>query len=171
MSEQSVENNCKIHPAAWVCLVLAAFMLGGIAQFILSQNRRIENERHEQEIRKYTAYVESVRPVEEFEYWYKAYVVNVVDGDTVDVSLNLGVGVVKNERIRLAGINAPEMKNPPFGQDAKNFLSKMILTNNVIVATQGDKPDNYGRLLGTIFTSDGKNVNEAMIKNKHAVVY
>ncbi len=158
---------------AFLLLVAFAYMMGCLTETVRLHNKEAKRIQESAEAKKYTEFVQNGQTDAIFAYWYSGKVESVVDGDTIDVSLDLGLGVYKKERIRLSGINAPEMKDAPKGLNAKNFLQSLLTTGEgkVIVATQRDKPDNYGRLLGTVFLSDGTNVNAAMIKTKQAEIY
>jgi len=105
------------------------------------------------------------------DYYY--IVSKVVDGDTIDVKID---GVA--ERIRLIGIDTPEVVDPRkpvqcFGVEASN-KAKAVLTGQSIAlekdASQGDR-DTYGRLLRYIFLKDGTNFNQTMIKGGYAHEY
>lgn len=109
-------------------------------------------------------------------YVYRCRVLNVVDGDTCDVTVDVGFKVATAQRIRLLGINAPEMKlaTRAAGQAAKDMLMLLLSRGDVWIRTEKD-PDNFGRYLGefTVTREDGSelNVNQAMIDEGHAVVY
>lgn len=100
-------------------------------------------------------------------------VVKVVDGDTIDVSVD-----GKVERLRLIGIDTPETKDPRkgvecFGKEANNITTEILLGKNVSLEsdeTQSDK-DRYGRLLRYVFIEDGTNFNEYMIREGYAYEY
>jgi len=92
----------------------------------------------------------------------------VIDGDTLEVQLDLGVEVFVNKTIRMGGINAPE-KNTEAGQLAKTALTDMLV-GNLIVQTIGDKTEKYGRLLALLFI-DEVNVNDEMVLTGHAKPY
>ena len=95
-----------------------------------------------------------------------ATLVRVVDGDTVDCDIDLGFGVwLKNQRIRLYGINAPETRTKDLeekkaGQAAKLRLIAMM-SNKFLLTTVKDKKGKYGRILGTI------NIPQTKILDKH----
>lgn len=82
-------------------------------------------------------------------YLYKAYVKNVVDGDTLLLTIDLGFGVLKEQRVRLAQINCAEM-NTSKGEKAFEFVREK-LANAEFVMVQTKKIDIYGRYLGHIF--------------------
>ncbi|HFE65526.1 MAG TPA: nuclease [Caldithrix sp.] len=108
-------------------------------------------------------------------YYYAAKVVSVYDGDTVRTDIDLGLSTwVKKEKIRLARINAPEVrgKERPEGLKARDFLSDLILDKDIFLQTQKDKKGKYGRYLGELWVEkDGKwiNVNDLMVESGHAV--
>ena len=85
-------------------------------------------------------------------YEYKvASVVRVVDGDTVDVILDLGFGLSKKERVRVAGVDTPEKrtrndKEKMLGYDATAFAEEWFGGGDIIVRTEKD--GKYGRMLG-----------------------
>lgn len=108
-----------------------------------------------------------------YEYQIKE-VVKVVDGDTVDVILDLGFDMFKKERIRLNGIDAPESRTldteeKALGIDAKEFLERRLGDcDNLWVATEKD--GKYGRMLGDIWCS-ATNINEEMVLRGYAWKY
>lgn len=114
-------------------------------------------------------------------YEYKAYVNRVVDGDTVDVDIDLGFGVVlTDERVRVMGIDTPESRTSDkvekiFGLAAKERL-KELLGKTTVLKTQinkdgEDMKGKFGRILGDFQTEDGRMVTEIMIEEGHAVKY
>ena len=105
-----------------------------------------------------------------FEYYYKALVINVVDGDTVDMLVDLGFNVTIEKRFRLFGINAPEMKNDTnnFGHISKEYLTKLIDNKHVIIKSEKDKIDKYGRYIVTILL-DNVNINEKLVEDGNAL--
>ena len=100
-------------------------------------------------------------------------VVNVVDGDTIKVSINDEV-----KTVRLLAIDTPETKDPRkpvqcFGQQAANHLQSLLLDQPVHLepdTIQGDK-DRYGRLLRYIYLPDGTFVNAKMVRDGYAFAY
>ena len=106
-------------------------------------------------------------------YTYSAYVTKVYDGDTVTVDIDLGFGVhLKKQRLRLLGINAPEVRGDSRTQGlaSRDFLRKKILKKNIVVKTHKDKKGKYGRLLAEIFL-DKENINQLLLSEGHAIVY
>jgi micrococcal nuclease len=93
-------------------------------------------------------------------FWYGATVLDVIDGDTVDLMIDLGFNIHHKIRVRLYGVNTPEsrtkdLKEKELGLKAKQF-TKDWLTNHkwVFVNTIPDKNDKYGRVLAKIYSSD-----------------
>jgi micrococcal nuclease len=94
-------------------------------------------------------------------YLYKATVVRVVDGDTVDLEIDLGMNVFVKERIRLARINTPETygvkkdsEEYKAGMKAKERLEELVLGKEIALETVKDKKGKYGRYLGELYTTD-----------------
>ena len=87
-------------------------------------------------------------------YHYKATVNRVIDGDTVDMIMDLGFGVSKLVRIRLADIDAPEVKGDerPEGLSAKAYLESLLPVGSIVeVLTEKDKDAGWGRYVGDVF--------------------
>lgn len=108
-------------------------------------------------------------------YIYSASVVKVVDGDTVDLEVDLGFGVYKIDRFRLLGINAPELHSTKpgereRGEAARQFLASLCEGKDVEIETFKDKADKYGRYLVMMDAGDVQ-INAAMVAAGHAVEY
>ena len=104
-------------------------------------------------------------------YEYKAYVERVVDGDTVDLTIDLGFHTYVVKRVRLSRINAPERFTEE-GKLAKSFVENALAVGmEVVVQTQLDSKDKYGRVLGEIFIDKHFSLNEMMLMNGLAVPY
>lgn len=106
-------------------------------------------------------------------YTYKARVVSVYDGDTITCDIDLGFDVIyKNQKIRLYGINAPELKGAtkPQGIISRDALRGQILDKDITIETIKDEKEKFGRYLGVIFL-DSLNINDWMVANNFAVVY
>ena len=108
---------------------------------------------------------------------YKAKVIKVVDGDTIDVDLDLGFGIwLRGERVRLYGIDTPESRTSDkeekkYGKAAAAFLKKWITAGGVKIKThKGEDRGKFGRILGEVWCFD-TNVNQKMIEEGHAVEY
>ena len=104
-------------------------------------------------------------------------VVKVVDGDTIDVLLDLGFDIMYNSRVRLFGIDTPESRTSDkiekkYGMLSKKFLKEALAKGKKIsIKTyKGDETGKFGRILGDVFV-DGKSVNSALCKAGHAVEY
>ena len=106
-------------------------------------------------------------------YEYKAFVRKVYDGDTITVDIDLGFDVVlKDQKIRLVRINAPEVrgKERPEGLKSRDALRSKIGNKWVKIKTQKDKKGKYGRWLGEIWLED-LCVNDWLLKEGHASLY
>ena len=110
-------------------------------------------------------------------YEYRANILRVVDGDTVDVMLDLGFGTHFRQRLRLRGIDAPEKRgaDKADGMAAKHHLEKLIETHApIVVRTQKDARGTFGRYLATLWGhAHGVTVslNQQMIDDGFAVPY
>ena len=110
-------------------------------------------------------------------YHYRAKLDRVVDGDTIDVVLDLGFDLHMTARIRFVGINAPESRTRDLvekqkGLEAKRFVEDWIgNTDTLIVQTQFDKKGKFGRILGSILNADGACLNDEMVSLGHATPY
>ena len=108
-----------------------------------------------------------------YEYAIKE-VVKVVDGDTVDIIIDLGFSLSKKERVRLAGIDAPEsrttdLEEKKMGLESKEFLARR-LNDCVNLKVTTEKDGKYGRMLGWIYCGE-TNINEEMIYRGYAWEY
>ena len=107
---------------------------------------------------------------------YKCKLLRVIDGDTIDVDIDLGFGVwLQKQRIRLYGIDTPESRTSDdtekiYGNAAKNFLIKWTGGGDLTIKTHKDAKGKFGRILGEIWTFD-TNINKKMIQEHHAVEY
>lgn len=114
-------------------------------------------------------------------YEYRARINKVVDGDTVDVDIELGFDIVlTGQRVRIMGIDTPESRTSDkvekvFGLAAKNRL-KELLGPTAVLKTQIEKDGDdakgkFGRILGDFVAPDGRMVTEVMIEEGHCVPY
>ncbi len=107
---------------------------------------------------------------------YKCKLLRVIDGDTVDVDIDLGFGVwLRKQRIRLYGIDTPEsrtrdLEEKKYGLAAKDFLIKWTGAGELTIKTHKDAKGKFGRILGELWTFE-TNINEKMIEEHHAVAY
>lgn len=97
-------------------------------------------------------------------------VIRVVDGDTI--VLNYGS---KQEKLRLIGINTPEIRHPTkgqerFGREASAYSKKLLGNRDVKVNFDVQKKDRYGRLLGYVYLEDGTFVNAHLVEQGYAQV-
>ena len=102
-------------------------------------------------------------------------VTKVVDGDTIDVVIDLGFDIMYKSRVRLFGIDTPESRTrdiveKKYGLLAKQFLKDHLKGKIVIKTHKDNETGKFGRILGEIFV-DGININELMCKKGHAVEY
>ena len=106
-------------------------------------------------------------------YEYEAVVMRVIDGDTVDLKVDLGFRTFKEDRFRLMGINAPDNENPDGKKAATlHLLSLIPLGSNVFIITDKNRTEKYGRWLATIWTPGIlASVNRLMINDGHAQLY
>jgi len=107
-------------------------------------------------------------------YTYKAKIISVYDGDTVTALVDLGFRINFEMKIRLTGIDAPELRGieKPQGLISRDRLRELILNKEVILHTERDKQEKFGRWLGTIFLPKEKiSVNEMLIKEGLANPY
>jgi micrococcal nuclease len=87
-------------------------------------------------------------------YEYKAVVKKVIDADTIDLVIDLGFYISVQKRVRVLGIDAPEV-NTKEGKEAREFVrSYLQIGMDVIVRTEKDKNDKYGRFLADIIYQD-----------------
>ena len=111
---------------------------------------------------------------------YRCKLKKVIDGDTVDVDIDLGFGIWQmNERVRIMGIDTPESRTrdkieKKFGLAAKAKLKSLLGPKPVLQTTISKKGEDmkgkFGRVLGD-FIIDGKQVSQIMCKEGHAVPY
>ena len=114
-------------------------------------------------------------------YEYRCTVVKIIDGDTVDVDIDLGFGVwMKKQRIRLYGIDTPEsrtrdLEEKKYGLAAKKFLTGMLDDEaGITLKTHKDAEGKFGRILGELWRTTNyadQSINEYMIEKHHAVRY
>ena len=110
-------------------------------------------------------------------YEYACTVERVVDGDTIDVILDLGFSVSYSSRVRLYGIDTPESRTRNKDEKARGKLAAAFLQNAINTAEQvvirtelKDSRGKYGRVLGTV-VCDGIDINKTMVEQYYAVAY
>ena len=114
-------------------------------------------------------------------YEYSCQVKRVVDGDTMDVVLDLGFDILHKCRVRLFGIDTPESRTRNLDEKARGLLSKAFLKESikgkkVVLKTKlKDSRGKFGRVIAEVWAEleEGslRNINDLMIKERHAVKY
>lgn len=112
---------------------------------------------------------------------YDVNVIKVVDGDTVDVDIHLGFGVIlADERVRIVGIDTPESRTRDkvedlFGEAAKARLKELMDEGAKLMTTEDkhgeDMKGKFGRILGDFRLPSGEKVTDVLIEEGHAVPY
>ena len=109
-------------------------------------------------------------------YEYSCEIDRVVDGDTVDVIIDLGFKIFHKARVRMYGIDTPESRTRDLDEIARGILSKSFLqdalvqSNKVIIKTQKDAKGKFGRVLGELYVND-INIIQLMVDKYLAVAY
>ena len=109
---------------------------------------------------------------------YAVEVTRIVDGDTVDVDIDLGFGMwYKKQRVRLMGIDTPESRTRDLEEKKRGLISKAFLKDKIKLAKKltikthkGSETGKFGRILGEVF-ADGVNLNLKMCNEGYAVQY
>ena len=108
---------------------------------------------------------------------YKCKILRIVDGDTVDVDIDLGFGVwLHKERVRMMGIDTPESRTSDkeekvYGMLSKNFVKDTLPIGSMqILRTHKDKTGKFGRILGD-FLIENKSLGDIMVDKSLAVRY
>ena len=108
-------------------------------------------------------------------YEYRAKVIKVYDGDTITVEITLGFNVYKTEVLRLANIDAPELRGDerPYGLVTRDKLRELIMDQEIIIKTYKDKKGKYGRYIADVYLENPETgvfcVNDWLVENKLAV--
>ena len=113
-----------------------------------------------------------------YEYFVRE-VKNVVDGDTIDVIIDLGFDIMFASRVRLAGIDTPESRTTDkaekaLGLEAKEYLKKHLKdAKSVVIRTEKmDSSEKYGRILGWVYVNgESESLNNKMIHDGYAWGY
>ena len=113
-----------------------------------------------------------------YEYYVRK-VENIVDGDTIDVLIDLGFDILFQSRVRLAGIDTPEsrtkdLKEKALGLESKEYLKKHLKdAKSVVIKTEKmDSSEKYGRILGWVYINgDTESLNDKMINDGYAWGY
>lgn len=112
-------------------------------------------------------------------YEYNCKILRVVDGDTIDVDIDLGFGVwLHRERVRVAGIDTPESRTrdlveKQFGLAAKSRVKDLcpVGSMRILVCSRYDSKGKFGRILGDFMTANGKLLSDRLVSEGHAVAY
>ena len=113
-----------------------------------------------------------------YEYFVRE-VKNVIDGDTIDVIIDLGFDILFSSRVRLAGIDTPESRTTDkaekaLGLEAKEYLKKQLKdAKSVVIRTEKmDSSEKYGRILGWVYVNgESESINNKMINDGYAWGY
>ena len=114
-------------------------------------------------------------------YEYKVNILKVVDGDTVDVDIDLGFGCwLRNERVRIVGIDCPESRTSDriekvFGEAAKQRLTSLLSSEATLISQISKMGENmkgkFGRILGDFKTINDQVISTTLMEEGHAVAY
>ena len=110
-------------------------------------------------------------------YEYAATVDRVVDGDTVDVTFDLGFSILYRDRVRLVGINTPEKRTRDLVEKEKGIAASDFAAawyeaqESIRVQTSVDDKGKVGRVLGRIIGDNDECLNDVLVEQGHAVVY
>lgn len=111
-------------------------------------------------------------------YEYKCKILRVIDGDTVDIDIDLGFGIwMHKERVRLFGIDTPESRTRDKEEKKYGLMSKQFVKDHMPVGssqtlvTIKDATGKFGRILGKFKLNNNKILNEVMIEQNYAVAY
>jgi len=107
-------------------------------------------------------------------YVYRCKLDRVVDGDTIDIDIDLGFNVwLKKQRVRLVGIDTPESRTKNLSEKALGLAAKKRLielcTGTLTISSHGR--GKYGRILGVPYTDGGEDMCKILINEGHAVEY
>ena len=112
---------------------------------------------------------------------YDITIVKVIDGDTVDVDIELGFGIcLKDERVRIIGIDTPESRTSDpveklFGLAAKNRVLELLKDGGKLITTENRKGEDmkgkFGRVLGDFRINDGRILTQVLIEEGYCVPY
>lgn len=139
-------------------------------RLLLTENTEIGSEQNEL----------LVRTGHNFMYEYDIKLNRVIDGDTIVADIDLGFDVwLKDQYIRLSGVDTPELKSKDKLHRAAGLLAKTKLTEflssarGLLLKSENFQPedDKYGRILGTIITDRDENVNHYLLNNRYGVPY
>lgn len=113
-------------------------------------------------------------------YIYRCKINKVVDGDTVEIDLDLGFNIIlANQKVRMAGIDTPESRTANEEEKKRGMISKKKLAEKLPVGSwqriqtmkADSNDDKFGRILGVFIMEDGLSLNQWLIDNNYAVLY
>ena len=113
-------------------------------------------------------------------YIYRCKINKVVDGDTVEIDLDLGFNIIlSNQKVRMAGIDTPESRTANEEEKKRGMISKKKLAEKLPVGSwqriqtmkADSNDDKFGRILGVFIMEDGLSLNQWLIDNNYAVLY
>lgn len=104
-------------------------------------------------------------------YTYRAEILRVVDGDTIDARIDVGFRMTTEQRLRLLGVNCPETKGATreAGLAASAYTRSAILGKTVLIRTA--KSDVFGRWLAAVYLEDGTDFNASLLEKGFAVPF
>lgn len=105
-------------------------------------------------------------------YKYKAFVESIYDGDTITCIIDLGFEIKVKKKIRLLGINTPELRGEEkeIGKKVRDYLRSLILHKEIILETQKDMTGKYGRYLAYVYHNN-ININNHLLELGYAKEY
>lgn len=104
------------------------------------------------------------------EYSYRAEVIRWVDGDTVDVVIDLGFHTFSHQRLRLHGIDTPERGQPNYAQ-ARELAEHYAAPGTFVVAETFKTPEKYGRFLARLYVGAAVCINDVLVEKGLARIY
>lgn len=113
-------------------------------------------------------------------YTYEAEIVRIIDGDSIVVDIDLGFNTwLRNQSIRLYGIDTPEIRTKDLDEKAHGLMAKQFVEglikpgDEVILRTVYDKEEKFGRILGIFMLKggNGTTLNDSLIRERLAVLY
>ena len=109
-------------------------------------------------------------------YLFKSEVTRVYDGDTITVVMDLSFKISMEASIRISGIDTPELRGSPpeekrLARIARDRMKELCGKQVWVESMNGGKKDKYGRVLGRVYTMDGEDIADIMIKEGHAIEY
>jgi micrococcal nuclease len=112
-------------------------------------------------------------------YFYKGKIEKVVDGDTLDIVIDLGFDIHYKCRVRLYGVNTPESRTKDLAEKEKGLATKKyvqdwaVSVSDVYIKTLKDATEKYGRILAVIYADSEMKVslNDQLIDSGHAKAY